>query len=347
MSIRHRPMRPKDVRECVEIVATHPIVAPRYGNGLADLRTAWLRVFSSNGFCSAVVFEEIDDGAVRGRSPSRLVGMGVSVFVSDDFLRELKTRPSFWIGPELARRVVRGDSPLLSEKQVREANSGPGLNLTVWQSCIRVEDADRADVWSELMAAFMESHRGFRLNELSAQADSPQHLDGMRNTGGHLFNFGDGCYGGYDEEGLSDVMLQPHIGGCTREIAQSQLGSWTGSLFLYQPPQFGFSRSEQRLLLSALAGGTDEDLSDELGVSLSTIKKMWRSVYRRVGARNPELIPSDAHADGESSKRGRNKKQRLMAHLREHSEELRPVSRKLLKHSAARGRGVRKDRAAS
>jgi len=49
-------MRPKDVRECVEIVAAHPVVAPRYSNGLADLRTAWLRVLSSNGFCSAVVF---------------------------------------------------------------------------------------------------------------------------------------------------------------------------------------------------------------------------------------------------------------------------------------------------
>jgi DNA-binding CsgD family transcriptional regulator len=336
MSIRHRPMRPKDVRECVEIVAAHPVVAPRYSNGLADLRTAWLRVLSSNGFCSAVVFEEIDDGAVRGRSRSRLLGMGVSVFVSDDFLRELKTRPSFWIGPELARRVVRGDSPLLSEKQVREANSGPGLNLAVWHSCISVEDAQRADVWSELMAAFMESHRGFRLNELSAQADSPQHLDGMRNTGGHLFNFADGCYGGLDEEDLSDVMFQPHIGGCTREIAQSQLGSWTGSLFLYEPPRFGFSRSEQRLLAASLAGGTDEELSDKLGVSLSTIKKMWRSVYRRVAVRNPELIPGDSQADGGSSKRGRSKKQRLMAYLREHLQELRPFSRKVLEQNAAR-----------
>jgi DNA-binding CsgD family transcriptional regulator len=262
--------------------------------------------------------------------------MGVSVFVSDDFLRELKTRPSFWIGPELARRVVRGDSPLLSEKQVREANSGPGLNLAVWHSCISVEDAQRADVWSELMAAFMESHRGFRLNELSAQADSPQHLDGMRNTGGHLFNFADGCYGGLDEEDLSDVMFQPHIGGCTREIAQSQLGSWTGSLFLYEPPRFGFSRSEQRLLAASLAGGTDEELSDKLGVSLSTIKKMWRSVYRRVAVRNPELIPGDSQADGGSSKRGRSKKQRLMAYLREHLQELRPFSRKVLEQNAAR-----------
>jgi DNA-binding CsgD family transcriptional regulator len=337
MSIRHRPMRPKDVRECVEIVAAHPIVAPRYGDSLADLRPALLRVFSSSGFCSAVVFEEIDESAGRSPSRPRLLGIGVSVFVSDDFLRELKTRPSFWIGPELARRVVRGDSPLLSEMQVREANSGRGLNLAVWHSCIREEDTKRADVWSELMAAFMENHRGFRLNELVAQGESPQHVEGMRNTGGHLFKFTNGRYGDFDGS-PHRIIQEPHIVGCAREMAQGQLGSWIGSLFLYEHPRFGFSRSEQRLLLSAMAGGTDEELSDELGVSIFTIKKMWRSVYRRVSACNPELIPSDAHADGDSSKRGRNKKQRLMAHLREHLQELRPVSRKLLQRRTERVR---------
>jgi hypothetical protein len=47
----------------------------------------------------------------------RIMGVGVSAFVSHDFLVELKTPPFFWAGPELAKRVLRGESPLLSDKQ--------------------------------------------------------------------------------------------------------------------------------------------------------------------------------------------------------------------------------------
>jgi DNA-binding CsgD family transcriptional regulator len=323
-------MRPKDVRECVEIVAAHPIVAPRYGDALADLRPAWLRLLSSNGFASAVVFEDEVDGA-----RPRMLAVGIAVFASDDFLRELKTPPFFWIGPEIARRVARGDSPLLSEKQIRKANSSGGLNLVVWHASLRMEDVKRVEVWTELMTAFLDEHRGFLLNEMVAQGEIPEHLEGMRATGGQLLRPADGCYGDFGAKSVHDIVREPHISGFTRQMAPGRLGSWLGSMFLYQPPRFGFSRSEQRLLAVALAGGTDEELSDELGVSLFTIKKMWRSVYRRVSALDPDLIPSDAQAGGESSKRGRNKKQRLMAHLREHREELRPVSRKILEHSAA------------
>jgi hypothetical protein len=97
-------MRPMDVRECVAVIAAHPIAGSRYGSSLGDLGKAWLRLLSSNGFCSAMMFEEVADDA--GRARPRIVGVGVTVFVSDSFVRELKTRPLFWFGPEMARRVV-------------------------------------------------------------------------------------------------------------------------------------------------------------------------------------------------------------------------------------------------
>lgn len=73
--------------------------------------------------------------------------------------------------------------------------------------------------------------------------------------------------------------------GMTREIATGQPGSWggwAGMLFLYRQPTLGFSRSEQRLLLSALDGVTDQELSNKLGLSLTTVKKTWRRIYDRV-----------------------------------------------------------------
>ena len=52
-----------------------------------------------------------------------------------------------------------------------------------------------------------------------------------------------------------------------------------------------FEWARLRLLSSAIGGGTDEELSDELGV-----KKTWRIIYDRVATCMPELIPSNEQA---------------------------------------------------
>ena len=323
MGIRHRQMRPKDVRECVDIVAAHPIVGPRYGSAITDLRPVWLRLLGREAFMP-VVFEEL-----RG-SDVRILGAGVTAFVADDFMRELKTPPLFWIGPELARRVVRGDCPLLSDKEVRVANSGAGLNLIVWQIGILPEDLKRPDVTSAAMTAFIRLHGGFLLKEVIVQPETMEHLHGLRNAGGLLLNPADGSYGEFHVSEAHDFLTAPcNIGG-TRERVLGQLVSWAFPLFVYQPPRCGFSRSEQRLLFSALDGGTDEELAKTLQVSVSAVKKMWHSIYERVGACVPELLPNSVN-HVESGERGKEKKHRLLAYLREHPEELRPVARRLLK----------------
>jgi hypothetical protein len=55
-----------------------------------------------------------------------------------------------------------------------------------------------------------------------------------------------------------------------------------------------------------------------------------------VGNSRPELIPFHSAAENGTSERGRGKKQRLIAYLREHLEELRPISRKLLEKTDQR-----------
>ncbi len=79
MAVRYRPMRPNDAKECVEIVAAHPFIGPRYGSGTTDLRTVWLSLLGREAF-RAVVFEDGEDTQVR------IMGVGVSAFVSHDFL---------------------------------------------------------------------------------------------------------------------------------------------------------------------------------------------------------------------------------------------------------------------
>jgi hypothetical protein len=331
MAVRYRFMRLEDVPECVQGVATHPILGPRYGSLIKDLPSAIRSAFGHNFFI-AVVFEEFQ-GLI-----TRFLGVGMAAFVSDEFLQQLKTTPFFWLGPELVKQITRGDSPLLSDAAVRDANSTVGLNLVVWHNTVHPEDMRRAEVSTPAMTSFEEYCRGFRLRELMGQADCLEQLNGMRNAGGLYFHGDENRYGSFPEVGALDFGNEPRNTGLSRDIAFRHGGSWVGSLFLYAPPQFCFSRSEQRLLSSALSGGTDPELSDDLGISLAAVKKTWRVIYDRVAACQPVPVSTSSQTEEWTQARGKQKKQRLLAYLREHPEELRPVSRKLLQQEAAQRR---------
>jgi DNA-binding CsgD family transcriptional regulator len=323
MSIRHRPMRPKDVRECVEIVASVPSAHRIYGDAIGDLYPAWLQLLDCEAKI-AVVFEEVTG------SRARICAIGVSVLVQDEFVGELKARPS-WVAPELARRFRRGFTPILSERQLRGANSRGGLTALVWEGRIAPGYEKNWEVYRKLANVFLETHRVFFWKEVIChQIETVDRLQWSSQIGGQWWDSLAGCHTGNLGENPEEMLKSPHFFGFTREEEIRRPGSWVGNLFEYQPPQFGFSRSEQRLLLFVLNGGTDRELSDELGISLFTVKETWRAIYERVASYGPELIPFNSAAENGTSERGREKKQRLIAYLREHLEELRPVSRKLL-----------------
>jgi DNA-binding CsgD family transcriptional regulator len=318
-------MQAADIHECVEIVAAHPIVGPRYQGAIKDLQVAWHRLLDCDAK-NQFVFEEV------GEDRTRILGAGVSVFVTDDFVRWLKTPPFSWFGPELARRIARGKSPLMSDKELREANSDGGLNLLCWDNSVAPDEI--IDLYYHIMPSFMADHRGYLWKEIIAvQADTADRLRAMVKSGGRLMNPANGEW----EESFSgepeEIVKRPHLIGLSREIEVRKPGSLVGMLFNYAAPHFGFSVSEQRLLLAALRGGTDEELADGLGISLSAVKKAWRGIYERVAAAMPDIIPARSAARSHAPERTREKKRHLMAYLREHPEELRPHSRKLVKQN--------------
>ena len=325
MHLSHRPMQVGDIRECVDIVAKHPIIGPRYGPAIQHLPEIWLRLLQ----CEAKIAIVVQAGE-DSRAP--ICFSGVTVIVHADFLRELKTPPHFWSGPELTRRIMRGESPLLTGKQLREANSRDGLNLVCWETCMGPEYEGHGEVQRYLMSAFIQEHRGYLWKEvISSQSWIPDHLDFVLKTGGCLWDPLAGGYTSTLREDPSDIVSKPHIVGITRDLELKRqrdwAGSWVGGLFDYHPPMLGFNRSEQRLLSCALPGATDEQLTEMLEVSLPAIKKMWISIYHRVENCLPELISDPLPGDTPASGRGKEKRRRLLAYLREHPEELRPISR--------------------
>src|SRR5260370_14565236 len=159
MAVRHRTMRQEDVGECIESVRAHPILGPRQGNAIEHLSAVCIRILGREAF-RAVVFEDAKDSQVRR------VGAGVSVFVSDDFLVELKTPPFFWVGPELIRRIIRGNSPLLSDKEMRQANANGGLNLLAWIAALDAEHLGPAVANPPTSSPFSTAPPGFPFKDL-------------------------------------------------------------------------------------------------------------------------------------------------------------------------------------
>jgi hypothetical protein len=211
------------------------------------LGAVWLRLLGREAF-RPIVFEEL------GASEVTVVGVGVSTFVSDDFLRMLKTPPFVWAGSEIVKRVMLGESPLLSDKRVRQANADGGLNLLVWEGAVREVFRNRPEVHNGFLATFVDVHRGFLLKEVLGQMTSEEGLQATVHSGNLFLSSTDGRYIDHMEKPAHVLLTEPHFIGIKRELALDRVGTWIGSLFVYQPPQFGFRPSEQRLLLGCPAG---------------------------------------------------------------------------------------------
>ena len=151
--------------------------------------------------------------------------MGVGVFVHDDFMREVKSPPLFWFGAELARRVVRGRCPVLSDQEVRDANSRGGLSLLVWEGCHLPEFAARPDVFRLLATSFIEAYKGYLCKEaISSHTERGQRLQFALDSGRMLWNPEQGRYTRLSGKDANDVFMEPHIVGITREVELSRHG---------------------------------------------------------------------------------------------------------------------------
>jgi DNA-binding NarL/FixJ family response regulator len=94
------------------------------------------------------------------------------------------------------------------------------------------------------------------------------------------------------------------------------------AIYRYRPPSLRLRPAEQELLLAALGGKTDAELSEELGLTLEATKKRWLSIFDRVGQYKPEILSPAEESEG----RGPQKRHRVVAYVRKHPEELRPYA---------------------
>jgi hypothetical protein len=131
---------------------------------------------------------------------------------------------------------------------------------------------------------------------------------------------------------IPDSKWNPDRALChvTIETMRANVHSVASGLFQHHlSPQFGFARGEQELLELALEGAQDAAVAKSLFITAAAIKRRWSSIFERVASISPELCPMDA-----TGTRGAQKRQRILAYVRSHPEELRPfdLPRRTRKH---------------
>jgi len=164
----------------------------------------------------------------------------------------------------------------------------------------------RFEVQKLAMGAYRSMLRGYRLKEIIGQATVPEELLAAFHSGGLLLG-PDGLPQKDAPESADKVASKPHVITMSRNLVPHYLGTWTILMFVYQEPILGFARSEQRLLDAALPGVTDEELATELKISLSAVKKTWRSIYSRANRSSSGILPGTLETRTDSSDRGKGK----------------------------------------
>jgi len=99
--------------------------------------------------------------------------------------------------------------------------------------------------------------------------------------------------------------------------------SWVSSIFVWRPPQFAFRPAEQRTLILALRGQSDEEIVRRCRISRSTLKKRWDLILSRVESIEPGFFARRPTP----GRRGPEKRSSLLIYLKAHPEELRPYSK--------------------
>ena len=254
---------------------------------------------------------------------SRIISCCSALFVTDVFCRELKSAAASLLGIELVRRFLSHALPVLSRDEIARTNARDGLNLVLCfegpeRSCL---SGDRyLPVREKRYEALQLVIGGYQVKEFLANPIGERAYEEMIDAGAKRRRDDSGR----EPNGAARTPFRARLVGLTRKEAEAHPGSQLAGLFVYTPPRFHFSPSEQTLLQHALTGETGEDSAASLSLSPWTVKKRWQTVYERVALVDKELLPTRIANRARNAPRGSESRRRLLNYLRQHPEELRP-----------------------
>ncbi|MBX3610453.1 MAG: helix-turn-helix transcriptional regulator [Hydrogenophaga sp.] len=275
----------------------------------ADLPSVWTRLLGHSGF-NADLIEDLD------RPPGqRIVGLGVAVALDATWAQRLIDDPPPFAAAHLYAALADGSFQPPSDKELARLSGQGEVSFFVLhyeQVLNDLADPDTLELLGVAMTLFRQAHAGYRLQHL--------YQEGLGEQGAYLQSMGFRTRTARAQDGV------PELYGLSRaEAARLLPGSPVRDAFQFTPPHFGFSAAERRLLRLAVTQLSDDEIGDELGVSVHGVKKLWRSVYQRAMGAMPGLF-DEAGAEADAGTRGPEKRRALLHYLRQHPEELRPYA---------------------
>jgi hypothetical protein len=258
-----------------------------------------------------------------------LVAFCASIFVTDSFCSEARTKLPPYLGLQIARRFLRSKLPVLDRTQIALANSKTGVSVMACYcgtQCDLLSSEHVFAVREKMAEAFRLAHQGYQLKEIICGPIGEETLRWALDAGFRLrCDYADFYRAGNLE--IPEGEKRPWLVGLTKEEAIADYGSRASGLFVFTPPRFNFNFCEQAILRCSLAGETDEEMASNLSISPWTVKKRWQSIYERVSNVDRELLPFASRELGIES-RGVERRRHLLGYLRQHPEELRPLARR-------------------
>jgi hypothetical protein len=282
--------------------------------GRARAGAAWHWLLRSRSFRGVVIESDV---AIKGH---RIVGFAANVFVSASFAEREIADPQPGLNGRLISSIARGDAVVLTAKQLAYDNTKGCVHLIVVQpgsmpAVLTPEECQ--DVIRQVSLANLACFDGYRVRQVLLEAISATEIEQVKS---------------FKVWKLLSTLEEYHRrnpgNSWNRDRALFAIDFAGGHSFEVtaghnREPILGLRSIDQELLEAALRGTTDMELSEELGLKLPALKKRWASVFNRVAIAKPDLLPGlDDNLDRQT--RGRQKKHRLLAYVREHPEELRP-----------------------
>jgi DNA-binding CsgD family transcriptional regulator len=256
-----------------------------------------------------------------------VVAATLSAFVTPEFQQTYLAKPwpclTNWL---LIRCLDGGSGMFLDRSQQAQGNLGRGLDLVMLdyiQTPMDFTSPEGRRIMTVFFPFYLSIHRGYNLNSMIVEAGAAYEQMAL-SAGFRLHRKLDLDAEPPAEPVPPGASTKRAVYCFQREMAADTPPSTpVSAVFTYLPPRFRFTAGEQRMLLRAIDGLTDEEIAGTLAVSRDAVKQTWRSIYDHVIQVMPDLVDRGQAAGGEGA-RGQEKRRRIVAYVRDNAQELRP-----------------------
>lgn len=267
----------------------------------------------------------IEDYDAKGERT--VVAATLSAFVSPDFRMAYLGKPWPCLTNWLLLRCLNGQTDLfLDRAQQAQGNLSGGLDLVMLdyiQTPMDFTSPEGRRIMTVFFPFFLSIHRGYNLHSMVVEAGAAYEQMAL-SAGFRLHTALDLEHEPPAEPVPVGASAKRAVYFFERDmVADTPPSTPVSAVFTYLPPRFRFTAGEQRMLVRAIDGLTDEEIAGTLDVSRDAVKQTWRSIYDHVTQVMPDLVDRGQMMGGEGG-RGQEKRRRIVAYVRDNAQELRP-----------------------